>query len=108
MYSKFLCKTHHSVASAIFSPFDKMFPLFAVVTKYQCNENRMFLPLNVQSILDDQTPPVVPRKHSASVETKGKALPNTYVERKESNNKGEALSADCITPVSHILATFKG
>ncbi|XP_070768559.1 protein THEMIS2 [Enoplosus armatus] len=38
-------------------------------------------------ILDDQPPPVVPRKLSAAEMNSGKALPNTYVERKESKKK---------------------
>ncbi|TMS10841.1 Protein THEMIS2 [Larimichthys crocea] len=37
-------------------------------------------------ILDDQPPPIVPRKHSVDV-TKGKALPNTYVQREDPKKK---------------------
>ncbi|XP_070692276.1 protein THEMIS2 [Pempheris klunzingeri] len=39
------------------------------------------------AIFDDQPPPVAPRKHSGDKEKIGKALPNTYVEREESQRK---------------------
>ena len=51
-------------------------------------------PFTLQAILDDEPPPVVPRKHLAPEMTTGKAQPNTYVKMKDSK-KGEALSANC-------------
>lgn len=53
----------------------------------------------MQAILDDEPPPIVPRKHSGADKTLGKALPNTYVKMEEPKKKGEALSADCIARV---------
>lgn len=41
---------------------------------------------------EDEPPPLVPRKFSAADQTIGKALPNTYVQMKESAKTGGALS----------------
>lgn len=51
----------------------------------------------VQAILEDQPPPVAPRKYSTAEMTTGKALPNTYVKIEESARKGESPSVYCIT-----------
>lgn len=40
---------------------------------------------------EDEPPPLVPRKFSAADQTIGKALPNTYVQMKESTKTGGAL-----------------
>ena len=51
----------------------------------------------MQAILEDEPPPIVPRKSSGANKTSGKALPNTYVKMEEPKKKSEALSEKCIT-----------
>lgn len=76
----------------------KIFPLFCgkqVICEKQLNAS-FALHLVVQTVLDDQPPPVVPRKQSVAEMTTGKAKPNTYVGVQGSRKEGEALFENCM------------
>lgn len=81
---------------------------FAVVAMRVIKQNIFDFLILLQVILDDQPPPIVPRKHSAAEKSMAMALPNTYVKMEDSMKKGEALSADCFTQGTPMLVVLKG